>query len=269
VSLEEIARTTRVAQRYLESLEADAYDELPAPVFIRGFIRAYCQALGASPDDALTCYDTREGREPPSRPAPLPRAGAPEPRTRGAIVVSLVLLVVLGMALFTVALVIQPREDGQPSMPEGSPAPRPPDLTSEPTAPAPPAVTPPPTVPARTPPPTAAAPTPSVSRSAPPASTAPVMVPSLDALAGSVSAPYRLIARVSDPTWIRVRTEDGRTSEETVPAGGVREWVSERPFVVTIGNAGGVALELNGHRLPPLGARGAVVPRLVLPPEVR
>jgi hypothetical protein len=33
-----------------------------------------------------------------------------------------------------------------------------------------------------------------------------------------------------------------------------------------IGNAGGVILELNGRALPPLGGRGIVVPRLVLPP---
>jgi hypothetical protein len=45
--------------------------------------------------------------------------------------------------------------------------------------------------------------------------------------------------------------------------------VSDRPFVVTIGNAGGVALELNGRSLPSLGARGVVVQRLVLPPEAR
>jgi hypothetical protein len=91
----------------------------------------------------------------------------------------------------------------------------------------------------------------------------------LETLAGSVSSPYRLIARISEPTWLRVRTDDGRTSEETLAAGEVREWVSDRPFVLTIGNAGGVALELNGRALPSLGARGAVIPRLVLPPEPR
>jgi cytoskeleton protein RodZ len=81
-----------------------------------------------------------------------------------------------------------------------------------------------------------------------------------------VTSPYRLIARTSEATWIRVRTDDGRSTEENVPAGEVREWVSDRPFVVTIGNAGGVSLELNGHTLPTLGARGTVIPRLVLPP---
>ena len=49
---------------------------------------------------------------------------------------------------------------------------------------------------------------------------------------------------------MRVRTEDGRTTEETIPAGEIREWISNGPFVITIGNAGGVSLELNGRPLP-------------------
>jgi hypothetical protein len=69
-----------------------------------------------------------------------------------------------------------------------------------------------------------------------------------------------------EQTWLRVRTEDGRATEETIPAGEVREWISNRPFIVTIGNAGGIALELNGRKLPPLGGHGAVISRLVLPP---
>ena len=91
--------------------------------------------------------------------------------------------------------------------------------------------------------------------------------PSLETVVADVVSPYRLVARTTEATWIRVRTEDGRSTEETVPAGQVREWVSDRPFVVTVGNAGGVSLELNGRALPSLGAPGAVIPRLVLPPS--
>ena len=40
-------------------------------------------------------------------------------------------------------------------------------------------------------------------------------------------------------------------------------------FILTVGNAGGVALELNGRVLPPLGASGEVIERLVLPAEAR
>jgi cytoskeleton protein RodZ len=305
MALDELSRTTRVASRYLQALENDAFDELPAPVFIRGFIRAYCQALGEPPEEALAYYGGREGGapQPPTQPALPARASRGDTRARGAVVVSFVLLLVLGMALFTVALVIRPGDRGERSTIEVRPeAPAP----SEHAPPAPAATpasgsgavsTPPPAGASPSPPvapapaaaPTAPAPTrsvPPVAQSASPgASSAPeistsaavrtpavaptVQGPSLEGLAGSVSAPYRLIARTSDVTWIRVRTEDGRSSEETVPAGEIREWVSDRPFVVTVGNAGGVSLELNGRALPPLGPRGAVLPRLVLPPEPR
>jgi hypothetical protein len=101
-----------------------------------------------------------------------------------------------------------------------------------------------------------------------PATVQPASAPNLETLAG-VNSPYRLVARTSEATWIRVRTDDGRNSEESIPAGEVREWVSNRPFILTVGNAAGVSFELNGRAVPPLGGRGAVIPRLVLPPETR
>jgi cytoskeleton protein RodZ len=82
-----------------------------------------------------------------------------------------------------------------------------------------------------------------------------------------MAAPYRLVARASETTWMRVRMEGGRTTEETIPAGEAREWISNRPFELRIGNAGGVSLELNGQPLPPLGAKGAVILSLVVPAE--
>jgi cytoskeleton protein RodZ len=292
VPLAEIARTTRVATRYLEALEADAFDALPPPVFTRGFIRAYCQALAESPEEALARYDARDGR--PTHAAPRPaatsaRAGGTEPRTRGAVIASLVLLIVLGMALFTVALVIQPRARGERAGVQSPPAPTPIPVVpppesrvsqplppvpatapASPPAPVPPLVRPPATPPPAKPAPTAAQePVASVPPAAPPAAATVPAAASLEAAAGGVVSPYRLVARTSETTWIRVRTEDGRSSEETVPAGEVREWVSDRPFVLTIGNAAGVTFELNGRTLPPLGGSGAVIPRLVLPPEAR
>src|SRR5262245_44477545 len=56
VSIDEIARSTRVLHHYLEALESDDLASLPAPVFAKGFIRAYCQALGIQP------YEQRPGQ---------------------------------------------------------------------------------------------------------------------------------------------------------------------------------------------------------------
>jgi cytoskeleton protein RodZ len=292
LSLEELARVTRVARPYLEALENDAFTSLPAPVFTRGFIRAYCQAVGAPPEEALARFDGRDVRDPALvSPPPSPRGGVTtvpqstdgEPRTRSAILVSFVLLVVLGVALFAVALVTQPaREQRTERMPVPSNTPPTSSVPAVAAITAPDAGTrpiPSPTVK----PPTARAPEPirPVAPSAPMvapvppiAAVAPVpssgprpWLPQVQSATTGVSTPYRLVARVSEPTWIRVRTEDGRTSEETVPAGAVREWVSNRPFIITIGNAGGVSFELNGRSLPSFGPSGTVISGLMLPPE--
>src|SRR5882724_12188803 len=146
ISLEEISRVTRVSSSYLEALESDRHSALPAPVFTRGFIRAYCQALGESPDEALARYDGREGGAPVT-PRPTAVAGAPvpvaasEPPSRSAVLVSFVLLVILGMALFAVALMTQPaREDRvERRMPSASErAASPPPTPTSPSASAPP-----------------------------------------------------------------------------------------------------------------------------------
>jgi cytoskeleton protein RodZ len=292
LSLDELSRVTRVPRPHLESLENDAFAAMPAPVFIRGFIRAYCQAVGAAPEDALARFDGRDVREASQAPAGPRAAMVPatttttstdgDPRARSAILVSFVLLVVLGVALFAVALVTQPAREQrvERTSPPPTPAPAPPPvaaITSAPEAagrPAPPAaakpapVKPPepPRAPAPSPP--AAAPVPPIAAIGPVAPSGPrPWLPQVQSATTGVSTPYRLVARVSEPTWIRVRTEDGRTSEETVPAGAVREWVSNRPFVITIGNAGGVSFELNGRPLPSFGASGTVISGLVLPPE--
>jgi cytoskeleton protein RodZ len=296
LSLDELSRMTRVAPRYLEALETDAYGTLPAPVFTRGFIRAYCQALGTNPDEALALYDGREGA--PAQPAtaaasaraPVAASGHTtangEARGRSAILVSFVLLVVLGVALFAVALVTQPAREQRAERPESAPvaSPAPPAPPVAAITPAPEAATrpiPAPAVKPPTKPPEQSRPLPPPSTSnfgaGPPAPLPPVApppptgsrswMPQVQSATTGVSTPYRLVARVSEPTWIRVRTEDGRTTEETVPAGAVREWVSNRPFVITIGNAGGVSFELNGRSLPSFGASGTVISGVVLPPE--
>lgn len=46
LSLEEIAKTTRVPLRSLENIENGDYDALPAPTYATGFVKAYARALG-------------------------------------------------------------------------------------------------------------------------------------------------------------------------------------------------------------------------------
>jgi cytoskeletal protein RodZ len=236
VSLDDIARSTRVGRRHLEALETDSWAELPAPVFVKGFIRAYCDFLDASPDEALGVYREATGESAkPERVQSILRSGPS--RRAGPLVISLVLFIALGASLFALRLGLK---SSPPSAPATSASARG-DTASVPSSASIPAAT------------------------APVIQTQPVPVSAADAK----PAAQRLVIHAVEPTWIRVQVDDGQVSEELLPAGAGREWTAARRFVLTVGNAGGLEIDLNGKRMPALGARGAVIQKLVLPPEAQ
>lgn len=53
LSIDEVARDTRISPRFLEALESEQFDELPAPVYVRGFIRSYAGYLRLEPQPLL------------------------------------------------------------------------------------------------------------------------------------------------------------------------------------------------------------------------
>ena len=56
ISLRDIAERTKISLRYLEAMEADRFDLLPAPIFAKGFLREYARYVGLSPDDVVNHY---------------------------------------------------------------------------------------------------------------------------------------------------------------------------------------------------------------------
>ena len=56
VSLDEISASTKISIRLLTALESSDVKKLPAPVFTRGFIRAYSRHLGLDPDEMVNAY---------------------------------------------------------------------------------------------------------------------------------------------------------------------------------------------------------------------
>jgi cytoskeletal protein RodZ len=269
VSLEDLARITRIGREFLEALEADDLGKLPPGPFAKGFIRAYCQALGEPPDEALALHSARAGALTRIPEGALKASRSSLPRNRAPVLMSFALLVVLALALASVTLALRPRQEMaaprtgddvrlSSALVAGAAEARAASVVAamSPVAEAPPVPADPNPLP---PPPTA------ISK-APPAS---AKGPATGPRPATTARSYRLVARASQPTWIRVRIDGSRTIEETIPAGARREWVSKRPFELRIANAGGLTLELNGRVLPPLGPRGATVHRLVLPAEPR
>lgn len=61
VSLEEVAKGTRIAERFLEALENEQWNKLPGGVFGRGFVRSIARYLGLSEENLLSEYDLARG----------------------------------------------------------------------------------------------------------------------------------------------------------------------------------------------------------------
>jgi cytoskeleton protein RodZ len=57
IPLEAVSRLTRISMSSLRHIENDAWDSLPAPVFVRGFLRAFAEAIGADPEEVLRRFD--------------------------------------------------------------------------------------------------------------------------------------------------------------------------------------------------------------------
>ena len=72
ISLREIADVTKISIRYLEALEQDRFDVLPAPVFAKGFLREYARYVGLDPDEVVNTYLTAQSEAHPEEAPPEP-----------------------------------------------------------------------------------------------------------------------------------------------------------------------------------------------------
>lgn len=66
LEVQAVARTLHLNPRTITALEADDFAALPAPIFVRGYLNAYCKLLGEPADGYLEAYSRAAGDpEPP------------------------------------------------------------------------------------------------------------------------------------------------------------------------------------------------------------
>jgi cytoskeletal protein RodZ len=116
MSVAELSRVTRIPTASLEAIEADRFDELPGEVFVRGFLRAYAQAVSVVPDEVLARY-TSSRRIAFVTPLPMqtPLQAAHEGqggRRFGVAIAFVLLLILLSLA---VSIVLKPRGHDMPA----------------------------------------------------------------------------------------------------------------------------------------------------------
>jgi cytoskeleton protein RodZ len=79
---------------------------------------------------------------------------------------------------------------------------------------------------------------------------------------------YELKGVVLEETWVRIQIDNGGPKEYIFQPGARPQWKAKDGFYVTVGNAAGIELELNGTKLKNLGKPGKVV-KLNLPASFR
>jgi transcriptional regulator with XRE-family HTH domain len=89
LTLEDAERDTRISRRYLEALESEQFEVIPAPVYARGFLRSYSQYLGLDPQQTVALFPRDDGLAvpQPARPSmqtPLSPVGPARPTWRRA-----------------------------------------------------------------------------------------------------------------------------------------------------------------------------------------
>src|SRR5262245_4690355 len=76
---------------------------------------------------------------------------------------------------------------------------------------------------------------------------------------------HLLRVQEKEETWLRVTIDDQHAKDVLLRPGQVAEWSAGEGFTLTLGNAGGVEVTLDGQGLPPFGKSGQVIRNIRLP----
>jgi cytoskeleton protein RodZ len=124
----ELEQGTKIRGKYLRALEDEAFDQLPAPTYIKGFLRTYADYLGLDGQLYVDEYNVRysSGSEVLERGI---KAGRPvsrrPPHRHRRLESNVVWLSLAGIALVTALVIVAWRDggEGKQSLPLSRPAP--------------------------------------------------------------------------------------------------------------------------------------------------
>ncbi len=116
LSLEDVERDIRINPLYLEALEREDWESLPAPIYARGFMRSYARYLGLDPAAAAAAVPHDLPRPLGLEPLPgLRRPGGTAPRVELPTLTRPLAIAAAGAAVLVVVLtllVVAPRLRG-------------------------------------------------------------------------------------------------------------------------------------------------------------
>lgn len=210
ISLRDIADRTKISLRYLEAMEADRFDLLPAPIFAKGFLREYARYVGLSPDEVVNHYLAVHQPEELDQPGDATLMAMERERKRrkkGRSWTWGLFLLLAGALLLALVALFSWLADRRESRPEAAP----PQVAAPQPTPQP-AVAPPPPV------------QPEVPR-----------------------APLQVTLDFSADCWVRVTVDGKPVLEEQRVQGESLQFEGQQSIAVKLGNAAAGDIQVNGY----------------------
>ena len=230
VSLEEISASTKISIRLLTALENSDVRKLPAPVFTRGFIRSYSRHLGLDQDEMVNAYlaDLAPDK---ARDGAARKGGLRSRFLRGRRAAASTIVVSVTAILLVLGLIARPERRSAGATPIAQRRVAPVTFKNVSVSPGP----------------------------------APA-IQEEHAAEAPKPAGVSMVLEFQQDSWTEVTTADG----SPIFSGMSRRGTSQRfeaqdGFRLTLGNAGGVRVTVDGRPLEPLGGAGQVVRNLPLP----
>jgi cytoskeleton protein RodZ len=278
LTLEHVAKLTRLRTHYIEALENEDWGKLPSLVFIRGFVKNYTKALGLDYKEVMGQF----GSSVPVHDD-LPKPLVPLKKTNKKYYFW-GFLVIFILSLFIVFLIGDPlslfkkagststkgRNDKVVQQEANPEADRLGQLSGQDSAVNNPQAAN--TTGATTKPETGYAGI-KIQPSGPDAASrkmtagntvkTPVQETDLKPVVG-VNEKYTLTGYVTSSTYIKIYVDNDEPKEYIFSPGSYPQWRGNEGFYVLVGNAAGIEFDLNGKRIKNLGGQGDVV-RLRLP----
>lgn len=251
ISLKSIAKVTRITLQYLEALERDDFHALPAPVFVRGFLRTYATYLGLDPKQIIEIYQAQmdasaAAQEVEKRPPPRPI------QSLAKYIITL-FIIALGVGIASYFLL---------------------EKTSIPPPPSPPSsaeISLPKTPPAKLPTPEPRSTEEKESLKGLETKKQKMNLEKAPAAEeGKKKNEWRYVLKVkaTEKTWLRIEADNEHVAEALLQPQETATWTARHQFEIIVGNAGGAEIFLNGVSQGRLGESGQVV-HLLLPKEIK
>ena len=286
LTLGQMASRTRIQEPHLKALEEGSFEQLPEQVFTKGFVRAYARSLNLDEEECLRLFVESSASFYQKEGEGLPKFFLlKEDEYKRKTSRTMVVLLVVGLFLLGGLVLLQqqspstsifsrfsqqavePRDEvlSEPERPGNAnevAEDRPPSsIERQVDASVANTETAPKTDIAEIPAASAVddgAPTSSLS----PPDPAPILSPTTE----SEDGPLVLELRTVEMTWVVVRSDENEPREALLQAGEIAQWQANERFLLTLGNAGGVEVRLNGQLRGPFGGSGLVVRNLELRP---